>query len=217
MTVWRALTRNFGWKLAALVLSVILWFSIVGEPSLVTTHTVPILFKNLPPDLLLGSDTPDSVRVEVRGPSRRLTSANLSDLAMMLDLSSISGPGERTFTLADEDLHLPDGVTFLRAIPSQVRVRFARLEHKDVPVEIRIGEQPPAGYHVTHQEVSPDHLRIAGPERRVQDTPSAQTDALDLRGVTGTQEFRVSTFVVDPQVRLESSPMVNVKVVVEKN
>ena len=215
--ILRVLTRNFGWKLASLALSVTLWFSIVGEPSLVTTHAVPILYKNLPPDLLIGSDAADQIRVELRGPSRRLTSANLADLALLLDLSAISGPGERTFTLSDADLHLPDGVTFLRAVPSQLRVRFARVERKDVPVDVRIDQPPPAGYHVVRTEVTPGHLRITGPEARVQLTANAQTDALDLRGVTGATEFHVSAYVVDPQVRFESSPAVTVKLIIEKN
>ncbi len=215
--IWQALTHNFGWKLGSLLLSVVLWFSIVGEPVLVTTHAMPILYKNLPPNLLIGSDAADLVRVELRGPSSKLTSANLADLAVLLDLSTISGPGERTFTLSDGDLHLPQGVTFLRAVPSQLRVRFGRLEKKDVGVQIRITEPPPSGYHVVKQEVTPDHLKIAGPELAVQQTDSAQTDAIDLRAVTDSSEFHVSTFIANPQVRLESSPMVTVKVIIGKN
>jgi YbbR domain-containing protein len=213
---WRWLTHNFGWKAASLGLAVILWFAIVGEPVLVTTHAVPILYKNLPSDLLIGSEAPDMVHVELRGPSSQLTTTNLADLSVLLDLSSVGGPGERTFTLSDSDLHLPQGVTFLRAMPSQLRVQFARLSKKDVPVLIRFTGSLPGGYRLAAQEVTPDHTRVAGPEGRVQRTASAQTDAIDLSGVTQTAEFHVSTFVADPQVRLESSPMVTVKLTVEK-
>jgi YbbR domain-containing protein len=195
---------------------VVLWFAIVGEPVLVTTHAVPILYKNLSPDLLIGSDAPDVVRVELRGPSSRLTATNLADLSVLLDLSSIGGPGERTFTLSDSDLRNAEGVTFLRAVPSQLRLQFARLLRKDVPVEVRIAAPPPAGYRVVRQEVTPERVRVAGPERRVQETEHAQTDAIDLSGVTRAAEFRVNTFVSDPQLRLESSPMVTVKVLVER-
>jgi len=37
---WRKLTRNLGWKIGSLMLSILLWFTIVGEPEVVTTHTV---------------------------------------------------------------------------------------------------------------------------------------------------------------------------------
>jgi YbbR domain-containing protein len=215
-SIWRALTRNLGWKLGSLVLSVSLWFAIVGEPELVATHSVPILYRNLPPDLLIGSDAVDSVRVELRGPSSKLTAGNLSDVAVLLDLSSIGGPGERTYTLSDGDLHLPEGVTFLRAIPSQLRLQFSHLRRKDVPVQIRFAQPPPNGYTITSQTVEPSQLRIAGPELRVERTTSAQTDAIDLSSVTQSSEFHVNTFISDPQVRLENSSVVTVKVTVEK-
>ena len=68
----KLLTHNFGWKLGSLALAVLLWFAILGEPELVTTHTAPILYKNLPRGLLIGSDALDQVRVELRGPSGKL-------------------------------------------------------------------------------------------------------------------------------------------------
>jgi len=155
--------------------------------------------------------------VELRGPSSKLTSGAVSDLAVLVDLSSVNGPGERTFTIADGDLHLPQGVTFLRAMPSQLRMQFARLKTKDVPLEVRFAAPPPNGYRVVRQETIPATLRIAGPERRVEATSSAQTDAIDLGAVTKNLEFQVSAFVEDPQVRLVSSPLVTVKVTIEKN
>jgi YbbR-like protein len=215
--IWRALTHNFLWKLASLALSIMLWLAIVGEPVLVTTHTTPILYRNVPANLILGADALDSVRIELRGPSSRLSATNLADLSVLLDLSDISGPGEHTYTLSDSDIHLPQGVTFLRAVPSQLRVQFARLESKDVPVQIRIVAPPPEGLRVSHQEVVPAQLRIAGPEGPVDRTDNAQTDGIDLSGLgAGTSVFHVATLVSDPRVRLESSPMVTVTVVIEK-
>ena len=215
--IWRRwLFHNFGWKLGSLVMAVLLWFAIVGEPELVTTHAVPILYRNLPGDLLIGSDAQDSVRVELRGPSAKLSEASLSDLAVMLDLRNVSGPGERTFTLADSDLRLPEGVALLRAIPSQLRLRFARRITRDVPVTIRFASALPAGYRIIQQEVFPAVLRISGPEQRVDAVAGAETDAIDLSAVTKSSEFHVNTFVADPQVWLESPPLVTVRVTIDK-
>jgi hypothetical protein len=214
--IWRALTDNLIWKLGSLMISIVLWFAVVGEPALVTTHTAPILYQNLPPQLLIGADALDAVRIELRGPASKLTTSNLSDLAVMLNLADVGGPGERTFTLSDGDLHLPQGVTFLRAVPSQLRLRFARMMTKDVPVQVRISTPPPPGYRVVLQEATPSQMRIAGPEQRIEQTASAQTDAIDLSGITSTSVYRVNTFVTDPQVRFASSPEVTVKVVIQK-
>ena len=213
----RLVTRNFGWKLGSLALSVLLWFAILGEPELVTTHTAPILYKNLPQGLLIGSDALDQVRVELRGPSGKLSPDKLAETAVLLDLSDVKGPGERTFTLSDADFHFPQGVAFLRSVPSQLRVRFARMVSRTVPVNVRIYAPPPEGYRIVHQETVPDALRIAGPEGRVASVTSAETDAIDLSGVVASKEIKVNAFISDPQVRFEMSPAVTVKVTVEKN
>ncbi|HEV1287436.1 MAG TPA: CdaR family protein [Bryobacteraceae bacterium] len=213
----KLLTHHFGWKLGSLTLAVLLWFAILGEPELVTTHTAPILYKSLPRDLLIGSDALDQVRVELRGPSGKLSPDRLAEMAVLLDLSDVKGPGERTFTLSDADFHLPQGVTFLRSVPSQLRVRFARLLSREVPVNVRIYAQPPPGYRLVSQQAVPDKLRIAGPEGRVTAVSGAETDAIDLSGITGNTEIKANAFISDPQVRFEASPVVTVKVIVEKN
>lgn len=212
----RLITRNLGWKLGSLALAVLLWIAILGEPELVTTHTAPILYKNLPHGLLIGNDSLDQVRVELRGPSGKLSPERLSEMAVQLDLADVKGPGERTFTLSDADFILPQGVTFLRSVPSQLRMRFARMMSREVPVNIRIYAPPPAGYRVVHQEAAPDKLRIAGPEPRVLTVASAETDAIDLSGITANAEMKVNAFVSDPQIRFEVSPVVTVKLTIEK-
>jgi hypothetical protein len=204
-------------KLGSLTLAILLWFAILGEPELVTTHTAPILYKSVPPGLLIGSDALDQVRVELRGPSGKLSPDRLAEMAVLLDLSEVKGPGEKTFTLSDTDFHLPQGVTFLRSVPSQLRVRFARLVSREVPVNIRIEAPPPAGYRIVREEAQPDTLRIAGPEARVKAVRSAETDAIDLSGITSNREIKVNAYVSDPQVRLEVSPVVTVKLTIEKN
>jgi YbbR domain-containing protein len=138
-------------------------------------------------------------------------------MAVLLDLSDVKGPGERTFTLSDADFHLPQGVTFLRSVPSQLRVRFARLVSRDVPVNVRVSAPLPLGYRMARQEADPQVLRIAGPEGRVNSVTSADTDAIDLSGITASRDIKVTAFISDPQIRFEVSPIVTVKLTIEKN
>ena len=215
--VIRSLTRNLGWKAGSLALAVLLWYAILGEPELVTTHAAPILYKGLPPGLVIGSDALDEVHVELRGPSGKLLPEQLAEMEVLLDLADVKGPGERTFTLSDSDFHLPQGVTFQRSVPSQLRVRFARLVSREVPVNIRIYLPPPPGYRIVRQELVPSTLRIAGPEGRVTAVVSAETDAIDESGMTANREIKVNAFISDPQVRFEVSPVVTVKLTIEKN
>ncbi len=212
----RRILYNLHWKLLSLLIALGLWFIVVREPELVTSQPVPIFYKNLPKDLEIASDGPDRVHVEIRGPAGKLTPASLADTAVLFDLSPVQTPGERTFTVSYLSLNLPRGVAFLRAVPSQLRLRFDRIGSKEVPVQIRVSVPQPAGYRVAAQDVHPNKLKIAGPENRVDQVESAQTDPVDLSGVVSRAEFRVHAFVSDPQIRFEGPSVVTVRVKVEK-
>jgi YbbR domain-containing protein len=213
--IWRWVKHNFGWKLASLALAVLLWFAVVGEPELVTIQAVPLLYGNLPDGLLVLSDTPDDVQAELRGPSGSLTRANLSNVFASLDLSGVAGPGEQTFTLSSKEFSLPEGVEFLRAVPSQLRLRFDRSMKRDVPITIRLQGTPPAGYRIAGQQIIPGRLRVSGPEARVKEIAGAETDLIDVSGMIQTTETKVNAFVSDTKVQLDSSPVVTVRVTIE--
>jgi YbbR domain-containing protein len=211
----KAITSNLQWKALALVIAVVLWSAVVGEPELMTSQSAPVLYKNLPRDLQIASDVPDRVHLEIRGASGRLTPQQLAETAVVVDLSAVGSPVERTFTITGDSVTLPPGVKLLRAVPSQLRLRFERALSKEVPVQVRAGK-PPAGYRLASEQVSPAKLRVTGPESRVQALESAQTDPIDLGAVVGPAEFRVHAYVTDPQVRFESSPIVTVRINVTK-
>jgi YbbR domain-containing protein len=212
----RFLTANLHLKAVSLLIALGLWFALVHEPELVTSHSVPVFFKNLPRDIEIGSDVPDRVHIELRGPAGRLSPAHLAEASVLLDLSKIQAAGERTFTVTDSSLTLPPGVEFLRAVPSQLRLRFDRVLSKEVTVHARVGVEPPKGYEIISREVRPARLKITGPENRVRAIEEAQTDPLDLSGVFSDAEVHAHAYVADPQVRFEATPLVTVKVVVRR-
>lgn len=209
-------THNLQWKLLSLLIAFGLWAIVVREPELVTSQSAPVFFKDLPKDLEIGSEVPDRVHLEIRGPAGKLTPASLADTAILLDLSSVRTAGERTFTVSGPSLNLPRGVTFLRAIPSQLRLRFDRVLTKEVPVQVRIATPQPAGYTMIDQVIRPEKLKITGPENHVRQIESAQTDPIDLSGVVSNAEFHVHAYVSDPQVRFEGPSIVTLRVYVEK-
>ena len=208
--------KNLGWKLGALIVSALLWIAVSAEPDLVTTHAVPILYRGLSPQFMVTGDLPENVRIEIRGSAAQLSSAALADTVARFDLSSIDTPGERTFTIADSNLTLPSGVTFLRAVPSQLRLRIARMAEKDVPVQVRTNGTVAAGYRLVSATAQPATLRVAGSQQRVNALANVETDAIEVAGLTSSVERHVNAFVPDPQVRFESPPIVSVRLTIER-
>jgi YbbR domain-containing protein len=212
----KSVFANLQWKILALVIAVALWSAILGEPELVTSQSVPVFYKNLPRDLQIGSDVPDRVHLEIRGAAGKLAPGELAQTAVLVDLTSVNGPVEKTVTITGDSINLPQGVQLLRAVPSQLRLRFEKTLTREVPVQLRSGSPPPAGYRVASQQVVPEKLKVTGPESRVQLLESAQTDPIDLSSIVGQSEFRVHAYITDPQVRFEGSPVVTVRVNVLK-
>lgn len=211
----RLLTRNLGWKLLSLAIAVMLWIAVAREPELATSISVPIEFKNIPDDLDIGSNVPDRMQVEVRGPAGRLNRDNLGNAALVLDLSDAHA-GERTYTVRASSLTLPSGVSFYRAVPSQITLRFDHSVMREVSIEPRYLKGPPEGYRVRAFSLNPPRVRIRGPEERVVQLAHVYTDPVDLSGVVSEADFRTHVNVGDPQVRIEAPGSVTLKVILEK-
>src|SRR5580704_13412803 len=173
-------TRNLGWKVLSLVIAIGLWIAVSREPEVATSLSVPVDFKNMRDDLDTSGNLPDSVRLEVRGPSGRLTRDNLSAVAAVLDLSD-SQPGDRTYSIRGRNLNLPAGVVFYKAVPSQLTLHFDQLAFKQEPIQA-VYVNTPAGYRVADAQFSLGEVRIRGPEDRVQKINQVKTDPLDLSG-----------------------------------
>lgn len=210
------LVTNIGWKLLSLLIALLLWISVANQPELATFISVPVEYRAGPDELEISSDVVESVYLEVRGPSGKLQDFTDSRPAVVLDLSRVHLPGERTFTIDDGTVNLPRRIRLVRAIPSQLRFQFERRITRTVPVQVRFSGAPQAGYEIAEYAAAPSELAISGPESRVKGIDFAVTDPVDLSSVVGVSEFRVNTFLGDPHVRFPSSHQVAVKVSMKK-
>ena len=128
----------------------------------------------------------------------------------------VTSPGTQTFTLSQSDFSLPQGVAFLRAVPSQVSLHFDHPLTKDVRVEIQFTGKLPPGYRLAAKTVDPETLKVSGPETSVSGIQSAQTDPVDLSGVTGNTQVKINAFVAEPRAQFTSPPLVTVRLAIEK-
>ena len=124
--VWRALTRNLGWRLLSVLLAITLWIAVDGEPELVTLQSVPVFYQNVESNLALVANPPAAIRIELRGASDVLSRENLANVAVLLDLAGLTEPGERVFPVTRANITLPAGVRFVRSDPPELRLHLDR-------------------------------------------------------------------------------------------
>ena len=122
-------TQNIGWKLLSLAAAVLLWISVASEPELATFVTAHVEYKDLARGVEINSDVPETVNLEVRGPTDALRLPDLPrNSAVVLDMSGIE-PGQHTFTIDAGDVSLPRGVQLIAPSPP----RFAWISSPPPP------------------------------------------------------------------------------------
>ena len=210
------LTRNAGWKLFSLLVSLLLWFAFARDPEMGAFVAVPVEYRGMPDDLEISSDLVESVSVDLRGPSEKIANFSAAKSAVVLDFAGIHKPGERTFQIDEQNISVPSGMRLERAIPAQIRLQFEQRTQLAVPVQVRFSGAAPKGYQLDHYNVAPEQLTVVGPESRVKKIEYAVTDPVDLSSVVSESEFHVNAFVGDPHVRFEKPVKISVKVYMER-
>jgi hypothetical protein len=118
----RWVLHNFWLKVLSLVLATGLWLAISPdqEPAEVTLR-VPIEFRHVPPQLEIGSVNVPEAQVRVRGPEQIIRELRPTDIHVDLELKDAE-PGEHTFVLTAQQIHLQRDLTVVQVVPVRVTV-----------------------------------------------------------------------------------------------
>jgi YbbR domain-containing protein len=210
----KRLSENMGAKLLSLVAAFLLWVALVDEPELIETVSVPVEYRNLDASLDLSPEAPNRVQIQVRGPRSRLGEVNGEKTNIVLDLGQMRQASARTFSITPDTINLPNRVSLVRAMPSQMRVVLERRLQKDLAVNPTFVSSP--NFRVLTAEVSPQTIRVAGPESSVNAATSLSTEPIDLATVDPAKPLRVSVLLTDPELSITGSAVVTVKLSLEK-
>jgi YbbR-like protein len=118
----RWVLHNFWLKVLSLVLATGLWMAISPdqEPAEVTLR-VPLEFRHVPPQLEIGSVTAPEAQVRVRGPEQIIRELRPTDIHADLELKDAE-PGEHTFILTAQQIHIQRDLTVVQVVPMRVTV-----------------------------------------------------------------------------------------------
>ena len=114
-------TENLGLKLVSLALAAGLWVAFGGDTVTEAVFQVPLEFRNVPANLEVFSEQ-QTAQLRIRGPSRVLRQARRSDFRLPVDLSSVTGPGERTFPLVAKSVEVPAALEVVQLAPPEVKL-----------------------------------------------------------------------------------------------
>ena len=220
---YRRFVENLGLKLLAMALAIGFWLSVAGETVIERGFEVPVGFQNVPADLQVAGDPPDTVHVRVRGPMSIVNRLALGDVVAVLDLAG-ERPGERRlFDMFADRVRTPFGVEVIQVIPATITAALERAgAPRTVPVVPDIQGQPAEGFAVGRISTVPESVEIVGPTSLLDSVVEAITEPVLIEGSSERVQSLVTIGVSDRVLRLQtpSSAEVTVEIVpapVERN
>ena len=157
--------EDWAMKLIALVITLGLWLGVTGLSTPTTTR-----FSGVPLTLRVSNNTEitnsplQEVDIVLTGDKRRMAQVNKSDLVLSLDLSDVQ-PGDRVIQLTPDNVFitLPTGIKLEEIQPSRIAVKIEAVEEKEIPVKAQTDGEPPEGFEIYNETVTPAKVRVRGP------------------------------------------------------
>lgn len=173
--------EDFGLKLLALLLAMLL-FAVSRQPvSDIRLVGVPLEFRDLKPGLEISGDVEQTVSVRLRGPRDAVRSLTPNQLSVVADLST-KEPGERVIQLKPDDVSRPDNIEVTRIDPSSIGIRIEPTMRKHVAVEPRLLGSPASGFEVYDVSLAPQTVELEGARAEVEEVDRVPTETVRLDG-----------------------------------
>jgi len=211
--------EDWGLKLLALAITIVLWLGITGQNKSVTLRVNGVQLNFLrPPGLELSNDPPTTVDVVFNGSKDKLDRIEPRELIANVDLSDQKA-GERIIRLTVNrvKMDLQEDVSIQGFHPASIPIRLEPIVETPLNVEVKFEGKLPEGYELGSVTVSPATVRLRGPVDHINALRKATTESVWLDGKK--ESFSVSHVeinIADSKIEI-LDPAVDIQVnVVEK-
>jgi hypothetical protein len=206
--------RNLGLKLLSLAIALAVWFALSGqrrERISERSYRIPLSLVNIPVKTIVASPLPGAVDVRVRGPFTALRQLEPEKLEAVVDLLS-SGPGEKIYRLAPEDINVPPEIEVIALSPAEVRVVLDQVAERFLPIVPALSGEVAPGSQVVDVLVDPRIARVIGPASALSRMNGIGTEPISLEKRSATFTATTTVRPDAPGVRVREGQIVNVTV-----
>ncbi len=209
------LLNNIELKIFSIILSILVWYAIIGQETSEAMMFVPIEYQNLPDYLEIVNNPRKIIELTLKGPSAFLKKLSPQDLKVSLDLSHAQ-PGDKTFFSSELNIDVPLGISVSKINPSFIKITFDITARKEIPIKPTFSGKLEYGYKLTSVSLEPNHILVEGAQKILNKLTYIHTDPINLEGLKENAIFNVSISGDMPNVRLLESPEITVHLKIEE-
>ncbi len=200
------LTENWTLKATAILLALILWLFVRGEPGIERVVTVP-LDVQVPRHMEITNDRITSVEVTLRGAAFSNIWLDRSLPTCVVNLQDAK-EGDHVVTLTPANVKTPrgSGIEVLQINPARVELRLEQTISKEVPIQAPIIGEPSRDFEIYRKSVKPDTVIVTGPRSRIEPLEEMSTEAVSISGQKQSTRFLVQ---LQPKSRFVRTSLIN--------
>jgi YbbR domain-containing protein len=189
--------KDWGLKLVALLVTLVLWFGVTGQrtPATKSLNSIKLSF-TLPSNMDISNDYRNGVDIKISGDKGDIARLDERSLVATVDVSDYHA-GEHLIQLTTRNvsLDLPTGVKLEGITPNSVFIRLEPHIEKELVVEPQLTGKPAEGFEVITAEVVPAKIKISGPENHIKILEKAFTAKIPLDGLRS--DYTVTRVAID--------------------
>ncbi len=206
--------KNWSLKTIAILLALVLWLFVRGEPGPERVVEVPLEVQ-LPRHMEITNERLKTVEVTMRGAALSNMWFNQPPPNCIVDLQGTS-EGEHVVALRPENVKIPkgSGIEVLRVIPASIVIVLRQTVSKEVPVTVPIRGTPAHGFEIYGKEIRPPSVTISGPRSHIERVNEIPTEAVSINDQRQSCRFFVSLNLKDNFVRTSLNNPVQVDVAI---
>jgi YbbR domain-containing protein len=206
------LLENWTLKATAILLALILWLFVRGEPGPERVVSVPLEVQ-VPSHMEITNERPTSIEVTMRGMAFSNMWFNQALPSCIINLQNAE-EGRHVVTLTPGNVRLPkgSGIEVLTVNPVRVTLVLERTISKEVPIAVPIRGEPFRGFEVYGKISKPATVIITGPRSRIESVNEVPTEAVSINGLKQPTRSFVSLNLKDNAIRTSLAGPVQVDV-----
>jgi YbbR domain-containing protein len=208
-----ALFTNWMLKIAALVLALIFWLIVRGDPGVERVLTIPLEVR-IPAGMEITNERPTSVDVTLRGNFSGIWFAQGVPICS-LNMEGVD-EGEHIVPLGADNVQIPraSSLEVLRVNPARITLMVEKVVLKEVPIDAPVRGKPFPGHEVYGKTLSRASAVISGPRSRVEKISKVSTEPISVEGQKQPVLALVNLNIPDNMVRVTASAPIEVTVAI---
>lgn len=190
--------------LLALAISTLMWRASVEhrrerEHISVRGVRAVLTLVNIPSELVIVSNVPEFVSVQLRGPISQALGFR-GEVEVFLDLND-ARPGVQSFRIQETDVQVPPEIAVVSVDPAELTLEIEPLGTRLLPVRVPVEGEPAPGFEVTGVRIVPARISVQGPRSLLDALEEVETTPIAVDGATTLVEDTVQAQLPHPLLR----------------